>query len=139
NCIDQATLGGFGSGASYTGFDNVFVAVPDRGPFDGRTTVPYLDRVNFLHITIDPSKPRSSNVITRVLDTRLLMNVANEPLVGASSAFGGDQHDPARLDPEAIRVSPAGTFFVSDEYGPYILEFNRQGHLVRRIPVPSSF
>ena len=33
-CIDQATLGGFGSAIAYTGFDNVFLAVPDRGPFD---------------------------------------------------------------------------------------------------------
>src|SRR5262249_29838530 len=39
NCIDRATLGGFGSALTYTGHDNVFVAVPDRGPFDGRTDV----------------------------------------------------------------------------------------------------
>lgn len=44
-----------------------------------------------------------------------------------------------RLDPEGIRVSPRGTFYISDEYGPYLLEFNRQGHLIRRIEVPSKF
>ena len=33
DCIDQATFGGFGSGMTYTGHDNVFLAVPDRGPF----------------------------------------------------------------------------------------------------------
>ena len=27
-------------------------------------------------------------------------------------------------------VTPAGTFIISDEYGPYIYEFNRQGHIV---------
>src|SRR6476659_7690991 len=43
-CIDQATLAGLGSGVTYTGFTNVFLAVPDRGPFDGRTDVPYEDR-----------------------------------------------------------------------------------------------
>src|SRR6185295_10892636 len=47
-CIDQATFGGWGSGITYTGSDNVFLAVPDRGPFDGRTDVPYEDRVHFL-------------------------------------------------------------------------------------------
>src|SRR5262245_52412913 len=47
-CIPRATLGGFGSGLAYTGHDNVFLAVPDRGPFDGRTEQPsYLDRFHF--------------------------------------------------------------------------------------------
>src|SRR5262245_6467340 len=41
NCIDQATLGGFGSAMTYTGFDNVFASTPDRGPFDGRTDTPW--------------------------------------------------------------------------------------------------
>src|SRR5262245_39198616 len=44
NCIDRTTFGGFGSGLTYTGFNNVFLATPDRGPFDGRTDIPYLDR-----------------------------------------------------------------------------------------------
>jgi hypothetical protein len=35
-CTDQATLGGFGSGMSYTGHDDVFIAVNDRGTFDGQ-------------------------------------------------------------------------------------------------------
>ena len=52
-CIDQATLGGFGSAITYTGFDNVFLAVPDRGPFDGRTDIPYRDRFDFFHLTVN--------------------------------------------------------------------------------------
>lgn len=35
-----------------------------------------------------------------------------------------------RFDPEGIRVGPNGTFFVSDEYGPYLFEFDRQGDSV---------
>jgi hypothetical protein len=56
NCIPNTTLGGLGSAISYTGFDNVFVAVPDRGPFDGRTDVPYLNRFHFLHLNLDTTK-----------------------------------------------------------------------------------
>src|SRR6185369_17382210 len=54
-CIPRATLGGFGSALSYTGHDNVFLAVPDRGPFDGRTTEgnPYINRFHFLHMVVD--------------------------------------------------------------------------------------
>src|SRR5262249_35104742 len=41
--------------------------------------------------------------------------------------------------PEGIRVSSSGTFYVSDEYGPYVFEFDRQAHLLRRLPVPPKF
>ncbi|MEO7157218.1 MAG: esterase-like activity of phytase family protein [Vicinamibacterales bacterium] len=57
----------------------------------------------------------------------------NVNLVGSSADF---EH---RFDPEGAAVGRHGTLFVSDEYGPAILEFNRQGHLVRRIAVPDKF
>jgi len=137
-CIDRATLGGLGSAVTYTGHDNVFLAVPDRGPFDGRTDVPYLDRFHFLYMTVDPSAA-FPNISTRLLDTRFL-KVGSLNLVGDAYAF--DTSDPSatrRFDPEGVAVSRDGYFFVSDEYGPYINKFNRQGHLVQRIPVPSKF
>src|SRR5215213_9190762 len=57
NCVPNAIFGGFGSDITYTGHDSVFIAAPDRGPFDGLTDVPYLDRVHFLHITTDVGAP----------------------------------------------------------------------------------
>src|SRR5262245_1744073 len=68
-CIDRATFGGLGSAVTYTGFNNVFLAAPDRGPFDGRTDVPYLDRMHFLHMTIKTHAP-FPNITARLLDTR---------------------------------------------------------------------
>jgi hypothetical protein len=47
NCVSKAIFGGFGSDLAYTGFKDVFIAAPDRGPFDGLTDVPYLDRFHF--------------------------------------------------------------------------------------------
>jgi hypothetical protein len=132
NCVPKAIFGGFGSDLTYTGHDNVFIAAPDRGPFDGLTDVPYLDRFYFLHITTDVGAP-FPNIRTVLLDTRFLKNQGGENFVGAADSFD------SRLDPEGIRVAPDGTFYVSDEYGPYIFQFNRQGHLVRRIEVPSKF
>ena len=130
NCIDQATLGGFGSAVAYTGFNNVFLTVPDRGPFDGRTNVPYGDRFHFMRITtkVGAAFP---NVTTTLLDTRF-MKAGRKDLVGASSAFD------TRFDPEGVSVGLLGTFFVSDEYGPYISEFLPSGHLLRRIRVPAA-
>ena len=136
DCIDRATLGGFGSALTYTGFDHVFLSVPDRGPFDGRTDVPYLDRFHFMHLTIAGSSfdyPTAPNVQMRLLDTRFLKANGNQNFVGDSSQFA------LRFDPEGVSLSRDGNFFVSDEYGPAINEFNRQGHLVRRIPVPGKF
>ena len=138
NCVPQAIFGGFGSDVAYTGHDSVFVAAPDRGPFDGLTDVPFLDRVHFLHMTTNVGAP-FPNVTTRLLDTRLLKNEFGQTFVGAAGAFGSNDAATLRLDPEGIRVGPNGSFYISDEYGPYLLEFNRQGHLLRRIDVPAKF
>ena len=132
NCVPKAIFGGFGSDLTYTGHDNVFIAAPDRGPFDGLTDTPYLDRFYFLHITTDVGAG-FPNIHTTLLDTRFLKDQGGENFVGAAGSFDN------RLDPEGIRVSPNGTFYVSDEYGPYVFEFNRQGHLIRRIALPSRF
>ena len=71
NCIPRATFGGLGSDLAYTGHDNVFIAAPDRGPFDGLTDIPYLDRVHFLHLVTNPA---TKQVTATLLDTRLLKN-----------------------------------------------------------------
>ena len=118
NCVPKAIFGGFGSDITYTGHDDVFIAAPDRGPFDGLTDVPYLDRFYFLHITTDVGAP-FPNIHTALLDTRFLKNENGENFVGAAGAFvANDELATLRLDPEGIRVSPHGTFYISDEYGP---------------------
>ena len=139
-CIDQATLGGLGSGVTYTGVGDLFLAVPDRGPFDGRTNVPYLDRIHVLNITIDRTATAFPNLMTTLLDTRFLRDEKNRNLLGDAYAF--DTAKPSatrRFDPEAVAVGIFGTFFVSDEYGPSIFEFDRGGRLLRRIRVPEKF
>src|SRR5262245_32751480 len=137
DCIDQATFGGFGSALAYTGFDSVFLGAADRGPFDGRTDVPYQDRVHYLHLALNMSAPAPNinvpNITTTLLDTIFLKGAANQDLVGSSSDFN------QRFDPEGAAVGGDGSFYISDEYGPAILQFNRQGHLIRTIPIPSKF
>lgn len=117
---------------AYTGFDDVFVAFPDRGPFDGRTDVPYRDRAHYMQVTVDTSAA-FPNIRTKLLDTVFLKAHGNQNLVGSSSDFE------LRFDPEGAAVSGRGSFFISDEYGPAILEFNRQGHLLGPVAVPEKF
>src|SRR5262245_22086411 len=97
NCVPKAVFGGLGSDLTYTGHDNVFIAAPDRGPFDGLTDVPFLDRVHFLHITTNPA---TRQVTATLLDTRLLKNQYGETFVGSTDAFAEDDLNTLRLDPE---------------------------------------
>src|SRR5262245_65317011 len=89
NCVPKAIFGGFGSDLTYTGHDNVFIAAPDRGPFDGLTDVPYQDRLHFLHITTNVGAP-FPNIRTVLLDTRFLENELHQTFVGAAGAFDAD-------------------------------------------------
>jgi hypothetical protein len=62
---------------------------------------------------------------------------------GRSDNFGaGDSGAAAnaRFDPESVRVSPDGkSVFISDEYGPYIRQFDRQsGALIKTYTLPSN-
>lgn len=139
NCVPKAILGGFGSALTYTGHDNVFIAVPDRGPFDGLTDVPYLNRFHLFKITTDVGAP-FPNISTELLDTRLLRNERGQVLVGAAGSFDANKdRNTLRFDPEGIRLGLLGSFYVSDEYGPYLYEFDIFGRLLRRLDVPSKF
>jgi hypothetical protein len=131
-CIDQATFGGWGSGLTYSGSDSVFLAAPDRGPFDGRTDVPYKDRVHFIYIAVDTTKPVNQALRVELLDTRLLVN-GKTPFVGDSASFLD------RLDPEAIVATADKGFIISDEYGPEVMKFGLDGKLEQRIQLPAGF
>jgi hypothetical protein len=139
NTVPKSILGGFGSAFTYTGHDDVFIAAPDRGPFDGLTDTPYIDRFHFFHLSLDVNEP-FPNVEVEILDSRFLVSRSGKYFLGAASEYDSlDDSKSLRFDPEGIRVSPWGTFFISDEYGPYVNEFNRQGHLVRKFTLPKKF
>lgn len=59
---------------------------------------------------------------------------------GRSDNFGTPGLADARFDPEAIRVSNDGkSVFISDEYGPYVRQFDRAtGELVRTFELPAN-
>jgi len=56
-------------------------------------------------------------------------------------ALGSLNPNNARLDPESIRLSNDGkSVFVSDEYGPYVYQFDRQtGQRIRTFALPDMF
>lgn len=143
---------------------------PNATAFNGMIddTVSYIARFQTLRLALNPSAPGSTlpfNLSTALNGTTLLYN--SNPLIygsgaglgvpagswvntpgkyyftGRSDNFGAGlstEDSFARIDPEAIRVSPDGkSVFVSDEYGPYIRQFDRAtGELIRTYTLPDN-
>lgn len=125
-------LGSLGSGIAYTGKGNTFVLVPDRGPKDGTTS--YRCRFQTMQIVL---KGKS---LEATLDaTTLLTDEKGQSFVGFQGALGKDGAAPLRLDPEGVRVGPQGTLYISDEYGPFLYEFDMKGRRLASLPVPARF
>jgi hypothetical protein len=126
-------LGAMGSGIAWTGDANRYVMIADRGPKDG--AVPFRCRFHTFDIPVTAGEP----IKPRLLETTLLTGPAGKPYVGLASAFGQGAKTGLRLDPEGVRVARNGNLFVSDEYGPFVIEFDRQGKQVRLLHVPEKF
>lgn len=132
--VPENRLGGI-SAIEYTGADDLYWLLPDRGPADGATS--YRCRVHQVRLKVQPgsAKPVSATLVS----TAFLRNEQGQNLVGSAAAFNPD--DPAkglRFDPEAIRLG-RGRFYISDEYGPIIAEFSETGVRSRLLNVPARF
>jgi hypothetical protein len=169
NGIAGNQLGGLGSGLAYAG-GTTFLALPDRGPnakpYNPAVddTSSYIPRFHTLDLALAPSAPGSALpfTLTPFLTSTTLLS-SRTPLVygsngtpslnthrthyftGRSDAFDAARlsTDPnhGRLDPEGIRVSRSGrSIFISDEYGPYLYQFNRAtGRRQRAFALPAKF
>jgi hypothetical protein len=128
--------GGWGSGIAYSGVGNLYLATPDRGPADGATS--YIDRYYVLAIDVSPGA--ATPVSLRLVRATTLTNENGGLLVGTATAFDATNSPAsARFDAEAVRLSGTGTFFVSDEYGPFLSEFGPGGERLRTFALPDKF
>jgi hypothetical protein len=127
-------LGGF-SGIDFTGQDNTYLLVSDRGPKDG--AVDWTCRFQCFRISIDPdSRPA---VKPELLETVLLTNEEGLRFTGLASAYVKSEKQSGRFDPEGIRVAPNGNILISDEYGPRLIEFSPAGKWQREFSVPARY
>ncbi|MBG1265597.1 esterase-like activity of phytase family protein [Nostoc sp. WHI] len=140
-------LGGFGSDLFYDYRQDVYYALVDRGPGGG--VISYQTRVEKFSITTDPTTGAITNY--QLLGTIPFTVAAETTLNGVTydetTPFNGLN---AKLlngnggvlglsqDPEGFVVGKNGNFFVSDEYGPSIYEFNPAGVFVRAFTAPSN-
>ena len=142
-------LNGIGSGMTYTGYQNRFVLLPDRGPnkveYKGGAevdfTTSYPNRIQTFDIKVvqDTSRPTGWRVDLSHVGTTLLKNTSGEQYIGISTAFAAEGKANRRLDSEGVGVAPDGTFWVSDEYGPHILQFDQTGRQIGMLKAPEGF
>lgn len=128
------TIGSLGSAATYDPKTGDVFLMPDRGAGDG--SIDYRPRCYRVHIDRDGQKLHA-----RVVETILFRDEHGRPFTGLLANPGSQPvHGNRRcLDPEAIAVAPDGSLYVSDEYQPALLHFDRTGHLLRTLPLPAWY
>ncbi len=156
------TLGGIFSGlwldpASIVQSNGTFHAtafgLPDRGFGDGLQD--YHPRIQRLALAITPysgAGPVAQNQIVMANTATYMLTVGSNTFTGfmpddtnvltnPQSLPGGLGGGKWSLDPEGIAYTPAagGSWYISDEYGPFIYRFDNSGVLLGTLPLPEAF
>jgi len=132
-------------------------------------TVNYQNRIHKIAITLTPNttatvtNPSPPNLQLTYLDTILLTGPDGKPTTGldadpngslqypgfpilpaatfAGDGFGGPgpggKH--IAIDSEGLALGRGGTFWVSDEYGPYLYQFSPWGRMLQAIMPPAAY
>ncbi|MFN5974867.1 MAG: esterase-like activity of phytase family protein [Planctomyces sp.] len=126
-------LGGL-SALDYAPRTGLLAALSDRGPDDGAVSYPC--RFQLFELLISPG--RQPAVTLPLKHTVPLTDASGKPLTGRATILAADSERGRRFDPEGFRFGPDGRIFISDEYGPEIVEFNSSGREVRSLPLPPA-
>jgi hypothetical protein len=141
------------------GFQGTFYMLPDRG-YNVSGTADYRARLNKLSISFKPladpaalpASERQTTVVATLVDTIPLTDPAGEPLTGLDPSTGsirpaGDglpdlpqaPNGRIAIDTESLVLLSDGSFFIGDEYGPYVYRFSATGRLMSAIRPPEAF
>jgi hypothetical protein len=128
---------GFFSDLTYDRNTGTWFALSDRGPGGG--LIGYATRVQQMLIPVHPIDGR---LLTKpiVLRTILFTDRDGQPFNGLSpNLLNGTPNTLGRsFDPEGFAIGRNGHFFVADEYGPSLYEFDRRGRFVRAFEIPEN-
>ncbi|KAI1111481.1 esterase-like activity of phytase-domain-containing protein [Nemania sp. NC0429] len=149
---------------SYTG---ILWGLPDRG-WNTEGSLNYNPRVHKFKISFTPqphatvSNPSAPNLHFEYIDTIKFSGPDGTPCTGIDGdasghlsypgfphlpiatyegdGFGGKGPGGKRIpiDPEGLYINEDGSFWVSDEYGPYVYLFNSKGKMITAIRPPES-
>lgn len=128
---------GYFSDLYYDRTSNAYYALSDRGP-GGGTFQSYQTQVQKFTVDVNQATGAISNfqvqsTITFKDKSGNAFNGLNPSLLNGSTSTLGNS-----FDPEGFVVGTNGHFFVSDEYGPSVYEFDTGGTLVRKLTPPSN-
>ncbi|KAK3991549.1 esterase-like activity of phytase-domain-containing protein [Cladorrhinum sp. PSN332] len=145
---------------TYTG---TLYGLPDRG-WNTQGTQNTIPRVHLFDITFTPesSTSGSPNLFFAYRNTILLASPQGEPLTGLDpdsytsslepsfpklptssypgDGFGGSGPGGTRIaiDAEGLLLNSDGSFWISDEYGPYLYLFSPSGKMLQAVPPPDA-
>jgi hypothetical protein len=135
------TMGGFFSGMCWDPTSQTLYGLADRGPSNGE--VDYRPRVQLFRFTIDLSQTNLHNIALTNKATVLLRDDAGKLFSGADADDATWTNFPrvvsgARaLDAEGIVRASDGTFYISEEYGPFVYQFDSGFRMLRAIVPPA--
>lgn len=96
--------------------------------------------IGILHVSADLSKAEITDSIPLTVDGKKITGKAiPKGSVGSTKETAFDFNlkdlgtDPNGLDTEGIAVDRIGHFWISDEYGPFVVEADRAGHIIRKL------
>lgn len=139
-------LGGYGSSMVYNPADSCFYLITDRGPnMDGMTSESKVFPVTDFTPSIGRFRLQGDSLV--LLEKITLKESDGRPFTGlpntdgdgvtgevAYDIFGNIITNPSRgLDSEGLTIASDGTFWVSDEYAPFVMQFSRAGLLMREL------
>lgn len=140
-------------------YQGTIYLLPDRG-YNVTGTIDYRPRLNKLSVVFTPmfdaralsAERRQSQVSAKLTDALLLTDATGALMTGLDPGQGGirsaTKSFPAMpqavnghiaLDSEAVVLLKDGTFFISDEYGPYVYRFSADGRMLGAIRPPEAF
>lgn len=141
------------SGDTYTG---TMYALPDRG-YNVTGTTDYRPRFNTIALSFTPyagsaatsqqnqvSATLADTTLFREADGTVLTGLDPQPRTGVRAATATlpvlpqAYNGKVSLDPEGIVHLADGSFFISDEYGPYIYHFSPTGTMLSAIQPPRA-
>jgi hypothetical protein len=141
------------------GYHGIFYMLPDRG-YNVTGTTDFRARLYKLEIGFNaapdpkalPVDERQKTVTATLAETILLKEGSGQPLTGLDPPQDGVRPASAGLPPmpqaatgaisidsEALALMSDGTFYIGDEYGPYIYRFSADGRLIAAIRPPEAF
>jgi hypothetical protein len=127
----------FGSDLVYDRATSSYYGLADRGPGGG--VLPYETRLQQFGLTVNATSGAISNFnLTR---TVLFKDGSGNALNGLNPSLlpGGSSNTLGRsFDPEGLVRMGNGNYFVADEYGPAVREFNAAGQQLRVLQTPAN-